>query len=147
MNPKLAILQRRMNLQPEQAPVPESGHGLGVAIEQLIADEVSRRVGEAMQQSPKVQRLLDDFNRPKPTTDFKQLPPVARTPAPKAMELQFQRDELGRVAMVDAGFMQWRVQRNEVGQIVRMVPADIAPIPPAIEPPYLGKARQYQDGV
>lgn len=145
MNPKLAILNRRLNLTPDKAPAPES-HGLGIAIEQLIADEVGRRVDEAVKQSPRAQRLLDDFNKHKPVTDYRQLPPVARTPAPKAMEIQFMRDQLGRICMIDMGDVQFRVQRNPDGQIVRMVPADIVPMPPAIEPPYLAEARKYNPG-
>ena len=61
-------------------------------------------------------------------------------------EIQFQRDELGRINVVNAGNMQWRVQRNELGEIVRMVPADIAPSQPVVEPAELNQAREYQPG-
>ncbi|MNE99367.1 hypothetical protein D3C80_1980360 [compost metagenome] len=50
------------------------------------------------------------------------------------METQFQRDELGRVNVITVGTMQFHVQRNELGQVVRMVPADIAPLPPVVAP-------------
>jgi len=150
MNHKLSALARRMNLTPEKIPAPAPESGLGAQIEQLIAQAVEERVSSALderQQPAHIQRLLDrQFSKPSMPTDYRELPPVARTPAPKAVDMIFQRDELGRIALVDVGFMQWRVQRNEVGQIVRMVPADIAPMPPAIEPPFLAKARQYRNG-
>ncbi|WP_141234423.1 hypothetical protein [Pseudomonas sp. Irchel s3b6] len=144
---KLKILERQMARQsPEKIPVP-ADDDLAVAIQRLV----DQRVEAALEQRPvkqpaHVRRLMDDFNRPEPTTDFRQIPPTPRAVAPKAMEMSFQRDELGRINLVNAGLMQWRVQRNEVGQIVRMVPADIAPMPPAIAPPVLAEARTYDPG-
>lgn len=128
---KLKILERQMLRQtPEQPPVSEGGHGLGVAIEKLIADEVERRVGEAEQrQSPKVERLMQSFNKPVPVTDYRQLPPTPRTQPMKAMDITFQRDEFRRIAVIDMGGEQWRVQRGALGEIVRMVPIADAPMP------------------
>lgn len=146
MSPKLAILQRRMNLQPEQAPVPEGGHGLGVAIEQLIADEVSRRVGEAMQQSPKVQRLLDDFNRPKPVTDYRDLPPVQKTTPAKSMSALIHRDGAGLARWVEVNGIKFEALRDGAGVLLGMKQVDESPVLPAIDIPYLAGARQYQDG-
>lgn len=130
---------------PEQAPAPEGGLGLGFAIEKFIADEVERRVGEAEERA-RQQRFLDrQFNKPEPRT-LEQPPPMPRTQPPKAMEFTFQRDELRRIAVISVDGEQWRVQRGAHGEIVRMVPIDTAPMPPAIEPPELKQARQYRPG-
>jgi hypothetical protein len=148
-SPRLKILERQMTHRqiPEKVPAPAEDD-LTAAIQRLV----DQRVEQALEQQPvkqpaHVQRLLDQqFNKPIMPTSFRQLPTVATTPAPKATEIQFQRDELGRVNVVNAGNLQFRVQRNEVGQIVRMVPADTAPMPPGIEPPALAAARKYQPG-
>lgn len=131
MNAKLAILQRQMDRRAPE-PVPES-HGLGAAIESLIADEVARRVGEAVDRQPPA-RVRELFKAPDPVTDFKQIPPVPKAPTRTMGEIQFGRDELGRIAQVSLGAMQFYVQRNELGQVMRMVPADIAPMPPCLPP-------------
>ncbi|MHC8382660.1 hypothetical protein [Pseudomonas sp. LB3P14] len=140
MSPNMERIARQ--LPAEKAPPPE-GYGLGASIERLIADEVSRRVGDALEE----QRQLDrQFNKPAPITDYRDLPPVPRTQPPKAMDVTFQRDELRRIAVVNMGDEQWRVQRGALGDIVRMVLIDQAPVPPAITPPYLPAARKYQPG-
>lgn len=150
MSPKLALIARQFaRSNPEKKPEPEA-HGLGAAIEKLIADEVERRVGEVMTERTKepahVRRLMDDFNRPAPVTDYRQLPAVPHKQPMKAMDITFQRDELRRIAVVDMGSMQFRVQRGALGEIVRMVPIADAPMPPAIEPPLKASARQYNPG-
>lgn len=144
-SPKLQIIARQMaRNQPERAPASDD---LAAAIERLVQE----RVDQAMEQQPAkppahVRRLMDDFNKPEPTTDFRQIPPTPKAPVPKALEFQFGRDELGRINRVDVGGMQWYAQRNELGQIVRMVPADLVPPPPAIEPPALAASRAYHPG-
>lgn len=144
-SPTLKILERQMLRRQAPAPSPEGGHGFGASIEKFISDEVSRRVGEAEERA-RQQHLLDrQFNKPVPRT-FEQLPPVPRTQPPKAMEFTFQRDELRRIAVISVDGEQWRVQRGAHGEIVRMVPIDTAPMPPAIEPPELKQARQYRPG-
>lgn len=142
MSPGMERLARQ---QERQAPAPVPDGGLGATIERLIADEVQRRVGEAEERA-RQQRLLDrQFNAPAPRT-FEQIPPVPRTQPPKAMEFTFQRDELRRIAVISVDGEQWLVQRGAHGEIVRMIPADVAPMPPAIEPPELKQARQYRPG-
>lgn len=145
-SPRLQILERRLARQsPEKIPAP-ADDDLAAAIQRLV----DKRVEAALEQRPvkppaHVQRLLDQqFEKPPMPTSFKQIPPTPKAPAPKAMEFHFQRDELGRISVINAGDRQFRVQRNELGDIVRMVPADIAPMPPAIEPPALAAAREYQ---
>lgn len=135
MNSKLQLLQRKMDRQ--QAPAPVESHGVGAAIEQMIADEVERRVGEAVEHKPpaQVQRLLDQQFRPQPSyTSFEQLPPVPHTRAPRAAECQLYRDELRRVSRITVGNLEFFVQRDAFGQAVRVVPADTAPMPPAVPP-------------
>lgn len=164
MSAKLKLIERKMGLVPKsyqpmspgmeriarqqdraQAPAPVPDQGLGATIERLICDEVERRVAEAEERA-RQQRFLDrQFNKPEPRT-FEQLPPVPRTQPPKAMEFTFQRDELRRIAVISVDGEQWRVQRGAHGEIVRMVPIDTAPMPPAIEPPELKQARQYRPG-
>ena len=141
-SPRLQILQRQMARQsPEKIPAPDTS-GLGAAIEQMIQATVEERVKESLEQqqprSPRVRELMRQFDAPVPT---KQIPPTPRAIQPKAMELSFQRDELGRINLVNMGNTQFRVQRNELGEIVRLVPADIAPVLPAIEPPFPGAPR------
>jgi hypothetical protein len=146
-SPKLAILQRQMERRtPERIPAPADD--LTAAIQQLI----DQRVDQAMEEQPApahVQRMLDrQFNKPAHMpTDYRELPAVAKTPAPKMREIQFQRDELGRVVTVSCGTLEFHVQRNPLGKIVRMVPSDIAPPPTAIEPPFKAEAREYNPGV
>ncbi|VVQ05077.1 hypothetical protein [Pseudomonas fluorescens] len=146
-SPKLQILARQMarHQQPERVPAPDTSD-LGAALEALIAQRVDEALTKEREQRPppRVQRVFDQFDAPKPYTDFRQIEPPPKARVPKAMELHFQRDELGRINIVNAGDMQWRVQRNELGDIVRLVPADIAPMPPAIEPPALAASRAYK---
>lgn len=164
MSAKLKLIERKMGLVPKsyqpmspgmeriarqqdraQAPAPVPDHGLGATIERLICDEVERRVGEAEDRA-RQQRLLDrQFNAPAPRT-FEQIPPTPRTQPQKAMEFTFQRDELRRIAVISVDGEQWRVQRGAHGEIVRMIPADVAPMPPTITPPYKAAAREYDPG-
>jgi hypothetical protein len=148
MNAKLAALARKLKMEESPTPAPTDCGDLACSIQQLVDQRIEQAMTQHHEQMMPVraQRLLDRFDKPPMVTDYHELPPVARTPAPKAVDIIFQRDELGRIALVDVGSCQWRVQRNGLGQIVRMVPADIAPMPPAIEPPFLAKARQYQPG-
>jgi len=139
MNPKMHLIARQVERR-EQATAPapvEASGGVGNAIEQMIAAEVERRVGEALAE----QRRQLELNMPKPTyTNYRQLPPVQQTRAPKAVETQFVRDELGRVNRILVGGLEFYVQRNQRGQVVRMVPADIAPLPPVVAPADFNRA-------
>lgn len=143
MNGKLSLIQRKLERE-NSARIPAPDTGIGAAIEDLIANEVERQVTEASERRPPshTQMLLDrQFAKPeKQTTSFDQLPPVARTPAPKDRTFQFQRDELGRVSTVSVGNLQFVAQRNELGQIVRIVPSDLAPMPPVVAPAALNRA-------
>lgn len=131
MTPRLQLIARQMDRrEQQQAPAPVETSGIGGAIENMIEQAVEERVAAALAE----QRRLLEISRPAPVTDFKQLPPIPQTRAPKAMEVQLMRDELRRVNKITVGTMEFVVQRNELGQVVRMVPADIAPMPPAVPP-------------
>lgn len=140
MNAKLKLLQRQVLRQapapaPAPAPMPDMPSGVGSAIEAMIAQAVEERVNAALQE----QRRQLELNKPKPVTDYRELPPIPRTRAPKAMESQLMRDELGRVNKITVGTMEFYVQRNPRGQAVRMVPADTAPLPPVVSPADINK--------
>jgi hypothetical protein len=144
---KLQRLEREMARQtPERIPAPETSGGIGAAIEQLIADEVASRVTDATEKQTN-KRLDRLFNKPKPYTDYRQLPPTPRAPTPrKAQEIQVQHDELGRICAATLGDQRYIVQRNELGQMVRLIPEDIAPPQPCVPPPALAAAREYDPG-
>lgn len=138
MSPKMKLMARKVERREQAAPAPvEATGGVGNAIEQMIAEEVKRRVGEALAE----QRRVLEAQQPKPRYyDFSQLPPVASRPQPKAIETQFVRDELGRVNRITVGTMEFYVQRNQRGQAVRIVPADTAPLPPVVAPADFNRA-------
>jgi hypothetical protein len=153
-SPKLQILERQMLRQnPEPAPVPEDGHGLGAAIEKLIADEVERRVGDAMERKAP-SRVRNLFNAPEPYTNFNQLPPVQKTPAkPAEFETIWHRDGAGQIlwseTIADDGrrFVT-KVERDGTGAIIRCktTPPDESPVLPALAVDYKAKARTYDPG-
>jgi hypothetical protein len=150
-SPRLKILERQFARQnPERIPAPADSSGLGASIDAMVQEAVQQQVADALERqprSPRVRELMRQFDAPEPTyTDFKQIPPTPRAIQPKAMEIQFQRDELNRVSVVSCGTMQFYVQRDQLGKIVRMVPSDIAPLPPAIKPPFKAEARKYDPG-
>lgn len=131
MTPKLRLMARQVERREQQAPAPTpETSGIGGAIEAMIEQAVEDRVQAAIAE----QRRQLEFNKPAPVTDYRQLPPVPRTRVPKAMEVQLMRDELRRVSRIIVGNLEFVVQRNELGQVVRMVPADTAPMPPAVPP-------------
>lgn len=146
MNPRLQQIMR--NVERKHPPVEKAqpAGDLGSAIEQLIQQQVEERVSaeldkhrERLQQhSPRVQQLLRD--RPAPSSESP--PPAPKTPLPGAV---ITRGEDGRAATIAIGSMQFRVMRDELGRIQRMVPADSVPPQPAIEPVELAGARQYRE--
>lgn len=139
MSPKLALIARRMNLstpaEKEQAP----DTGIGAAIESMIQQAVEEKVAAA--QSSHVKRLLDQqFNKPVPVTDYRELPPVQKTPAPKkGLQATIQRDGAGLARAVVINGQRFLVQRDSTGQILGMVSEDLVsevrydgkPVPPA----------------
>lgn len=146
MSPKLAILERKMARQSSaQAPAPEGGHGLGAAIEKLIADEVERRVGEAVEQrpSPRVRRL---FNAPAPVSDYRELPPVAKTAPKKSLNMLIHRDAAGQILWAEMDGMKVELVRDGAGRAIAMREITESPVLPPLDIADKTKARQYQPG-
>src|SRR3990167_603212 len=114
-SPKLQILARQMarHQQPERAPAPESG--LGAAIEQLVQQAVQEQVADAIEQRKPpahVRRLMDDFNKPAPITDYRELPPVARTAPKKPLNMQLHRDGSGVIRWMECNGVKFKAIRD-----------------------------------
>ncbi|MDM9552985.1 hypothetical protein V0R52_12655 [Pseudomonas asiatica] len=120
MSPKLNLIARQVHRREEApAPVPEASGGVGNAIEQMIAAEVDRRVGEALAEQ---RRQLEASRPPAPTyTDFKQIPPVPQTRARKAMQGTVQRDGAGVARAMVINGKRLLLQRDAAGQLVGFV--------------------------
>lgn len=74
MSVKLKMLEQRLarGQAPAGVPSPTPAGGLAAAFEQLVQQEVDRRVGEQRPRSPRLRRLLDGFNQ-KPQATWKPL--------------------------------------------------------------------------
>ncbi|TDF77708.1 hypothetical protein [Pseudomonas sp. H9] len=132
MNSKLNLIARQVNRREQQAPAPAPEvSGVGSAIEAMIEQAVNERVQAQLAEQ---KRMLEAQQPKSQYTDYRQLPPLPQARAPKAVETQLMRDELGRVNKITVGTMEFYVQRNPRGQAVRVVPADTAPLPPAVPP-------------
>ncbi len=129
---KLESIARRLRLP--DAPLSDD---LTAAIERLVNDRVDAAL-EERKRPPHVQRLMDDFNRPKPVTDYRDLPPVQTTPAPKVMEATIERDGAGLARAMVVNGQRFIAQRDGAGQLVRIVSEDLVsevtynglPVPP-----------------
>jgi hypothetical protein len=120
MTPRLALIAKQLERR-EQAPAPVPGSGVGDAIENLIADEVERRVGAALRE----QAQMLESSRPKPTYS-EQIPAPPRTPTPRAMRATIQRDGAGLARAIVINGVRFLVQRDAAGQIIDMVSEDQA---------------------
>lgn len=139
MTPKMQLMARQLHRREQAvapAPVPEAS-GVGNAIEQMIAAEVERRIGDALAEQ---RRQLEASRPPAPTfSDYRQIPPVPQRRAPKAIEATIQRDGAGLARSVTVNGVRYLAQRDAAGQLVRMVSEDKAsevtynglPVPPA----------------
>ncbi|MCE6980746.1 hypothetical protein EI534_25905 [Pseudomonas frederiksbergensis] len=149
MSPKLALIARRMQRQtPEQAPAPASDD-LAAAIERLVQE----RVDQAMEQQPvkpppHVRRLMDEFNRPAPITDYRDLAPAPRTPAPKKpLNMLIHRDGADKILWCEmSDGTKVELIRDRAGKTIAMKEMDESPVLPALDVPYKAEARQYRDG-
>lgn len=138
MTPRLQLIARQMDRrEQQQAPAPEVPSGIGGAIEAMIEQAVEERVQAALAE----QRRQLEISRLQPTyTDFKDLPPVPKTAAPKAIEATIQRDGAGLARSVTINGVRYLAQRDGAGQLVRMVSEDQAsevsynglPVAPAV---------------
>lgn len=137
MNSKLTLIARQVERRElQQAPTPEVTSGVGGAIEQLIADEVERRVAQAL--AAQKQMLADQ--QPKPRfDDFRQIPPTPKAATPKAMQGTVQRDGAGVARAMVINGQRFLLQRDAAGQLVGFVDEkqasevryDGQPVPPA----------------
>ncbi|MDW2777440.1 hypothetical protein [Pseudomonas sp. BEA3.1] len=125
------------------APMPQAS-GIGGAIEAMIEQAVEERVAQAL--AAQKQMLADQ--QPKPRfDDFRQIPPTPRAVTPKAREISFDRDELGRVSAAHCGNFTLYCQRDELGRIIRFVPSDTTPMPPAVAPARINRKLYGNDEV
>jgi hypothetical protein len=133
-------------LAPRPEPRPSaSDDPMAVPVARLVDDAVTARLAEqpVQQQGPDTAaiRRLVDSRIAAALAQLKQGPgpewlPAAQAPAPAPVThaptsppyvtLQLKRDELGRVAVVNIGQIQYRVQRGVEGEIVALVPSDDA---------------------
>lgn len=131
-SPRLAQIARQLDRtkKPVQERQPATGD-LADAISQLIAEQVEQRVSEHLERQPtgtRLRQLLRQGSSPPPmATDFKELPPTPTTPLPTMQGAIIQRGEDGRCTGVTIGATQLRVQRDDLGRILRLVPADGEP--------------------
>ncbi|WP_449439702.1 hypothetical protein [Pseudomonas migulae] len=121
---KMHMLERQFARREERIPVPDTSGGIGAAIEELIAGEVARKVGEVEKaaNNKKLDRL---FNKPeRPMTDFKQLPAMATAPAPKIRQVTIERDGAGmsRAMVIDG--QRFLLQRDGAFNLIGMVADD-----------------------
>lgn len=149
-SPKLQMLERQMARREERIPVAEPS-GIGAAIEELIAGEVARKVGEVEKaaNNKKLDRL---FNKPeRPMTDFKQLPPTPRTPFPTApMEAWVHRDGANKIVwaeMINNGrTVKVKIIRDGAGLMIGCKEISESPVLPAPDIEFKADARQYKPG-
>lgn len=145
MSPKLAVLHRRLNLTPEKAPVPDTG--LGAQIEALVADAVQAQVADALErQSPKVDRLIQGFNKPKPVTDYRQLPHVQKTAPARNMTALVHRDAAGVTRWIEVNGVKFEAMRDGAGVLLGMKQVDESPVLPPPDIPFKPEAREYNPG-
>ncbi|WP_129932330.1 MULTISPECIES: hypothetical protein [unclassified Pseudomonas] len=137
MTPRLQLIARQMDRrEQQQAPAPEVPSGIGGAIEAMIEQAVEERVTQALA----AQKQMLAEQQPKPRfDDFRQIPPVQSTRAPKAMQGTVQRDGAGVARAMVINGQRFLLQRDAAGQLVGFVDEQQAsevsyngqPVPPA----------------
>lgn len=149
-SPKLQILARQMarHQQPERAPAPASDD-LAAAIERLVQE----RVDQAMEQQPAktpahVRRLLDQqFDKPPMPSDYRELPPVAKTAPKKSFGAIFHRDGAGQILWAEmSNGVKLEAVRDGAGNIVAMRQVEESPVLPALDIAAKAEARAYHPG-
>lgn len=132
MSAKLRSIARQLGYDQPKPPAPAPAGGFASAMDAYINERVEAGVAEALERH---RERLSVPPVPVPRIDFKDVPPPPRTTPPVDMSMLIERDELGRVQYMSIGKTRLLAQRNELGQVVRLVPAaDTAPPPPAIPP-------------
>ncbi|MCP1519366.1 hypothetical protein J2Y74_003676 [Pseudomonas migulae] len=116
-SPKLQLLQRKMDRQ-ERIPAPDTSGGIGAAIEELIANEVSQRVGEAVKE--KSNRHLDMLFKPPALryTDYRQIPPVQKAPPPP-VNFRLYRDGADQLVWAESSRgHKYKIVRDAAGLMI-----------------------------
>lgn len=143
--PRLQLIARQVERrEQQQAPAPVETSSIGGAIENMIEQAVEERVAQAL--AAQKQMLAEQKHKPR-FDDFRQIPPTPKAVTPKPREVSFDRDEFGRVSAAHCGNFTLYCQRNELGQIVRMVPSDTTPMPPAVAPARINRKLYGNDEV
>lgn len=155
MNPKLSIIQRQLGIGPKQekAPAPDTS-GLGAAIQQLIDQAVKQQVQQVEaaleqqreQHSPRVRRLMEEFNAPPMHTDYRQLPPPPKTAPAKNLKVQLMRDAAFVTRWVQIGDLKFEIERDGAGRAVGMKQVNESPVLPQPDIPFKAEAREYNPG-
>gem|GEM_PF-3572616 len=121
MTPKMQLMARQLSRREQAAapaPTPVEHHGIGGAIEAMIEQAVNERLEAALAE----QKRMLEAQQPKPTyTDYRQLPPVPQTRAPKAMQGTVQRDGAGVARAMVINGKRLLLQRDAAGQLVGFV--------------------------
>lgn len=147
-SPKLQILERRMarHSQPERIPAPATDD-LTAAIERLVQERVSDALEQKQKHSPKVQRLISDFNKPPMPTDYRQLPPVPKTTPKKPFNVIVHRDGAGLIRWMEMpNGLKIEAVRDGAGNIIAMREITESPVLPPPDIDYKAKARKYDPG-
>lgn len=145
---KMQAIERKLGVQrtPEKMPAP-ADDDLGVALQRLV----DQRVKEALEQQQPVkqpahvQRLMQSFNAPAPTTDFRQLPTVPKTAPAKNLSAQLIRDGAGLTRWIQIGNLKFEVQRDGADKVIGMHQVDESPVLPQPDIPK-AEARKYNEG-
>ena len=141
--PKLKQLEQRLNRSQAPAAVPSPTGGLAAALEQLVEQEIARRL-EQQPRSPRLRKILNDFDRkpeapwrpeggqfadpPVPAADRAWIAPAEREPvtpmpakAPAGhMTMAVQRDEAGRPVSTTVNGRSFKIIRDELGRMTGM---------------------------
>lgn len=148
---KMRVLERQMTRREERITAPDTSGGIGGVIEQLIADEVANRVGEAVEKTNN-QRLDRLFKPPAPKyTSFDQIPPTPRAPKPRTpLSSKIYRDGANKMTLVEingpAGIAKYKAVRDGAGILLGWEEVEVSPVLPALDIDYKGEARKFQPG-
>ncbi|WP_433737439.1 hypothetical protein [Pseudomonas putida] len=149
MSPKLKLLQRQMERQtPERIPVAPASNDLAAAIERLVQERVDAALEQQpVKPPPHVRRLMDDFNRPEPVSDYRQLPAVQKTAPKNPLSMIIHRDGADKILWVETSDgLKVEMVRDGAGKAIAMREITESPVLPELDIAYKTEAREYQPG-
>lgn len=93
-------------------------------------------------------RVRQLFNAPEPVTDYRDLAPVPRTPAPKKpLNMLIHRDGADKILWCEmSDGAKFELIRDRAGKTIAMKEITESPVLPALDVPYKAAAREYQPG-